>query len=209
MHASHSQQFHYSLGYCIKIQWYQLHFLLNKGLKSTSSATQKYRYARAVASDLQYCSRRVCLPARQCTSTLCMWNSGVSVPQNIQLMKPGVASQQSWAKSNGIAYRGHDAGVCILSVNPGCGQVVTATFSDKGWILAHYMAWWMMRLICDKQDRRLCQSRRQSHSSVTLLVWNSSCYTIQQLGGFKDIHFLEKTIQLQYNLPHNFHKIVW
>ena len=152
MHASHSQQFHYSLGYCIKIQWYQLHFLLNKGLKSTSSATQKHCYARAVASDLQYCCRRVCLPARQCTSTLCMWNSGVSAPQNIQLMKPGVASQQSWPKSNGIAYRGHDAGLCILSVNPWCGQVVTATCWDKGWILAHYMAWWMMRLICDKQD---------------------------------------------------------
>jgi len=63
--------------------------------------------ARAAASDLHNCWGRVCLPARQCASTSCLWHSRASAPWDTPVHQSWhVASEQSWPKSGWLLHLG-------------------------------------------------------------------------------------------------------
>ena len=57
--------------------------------KSTGNITETCCWCRGCYSDPQHCWRRVCLPARQCASTSCSWQSRASAPWD-------TAVHQSW-----------------------------------------------------------------------------------------------------------------
>jgi len=106
---------------------------------------------RSIAGD-------VCVPARQCASTSCSWQSRASAearlchehaPWDTSVHQSWhVASQQSWAQPGRLPYLGHAASA--LSTNPRYGRVAEAScwwrmlksftewriVSDMGWISA-------------------------------------------------------------------------
>ena len=100
--------------------------------------------------ELQRCWGRVCLPARQCTSTSRSWHSRASAQWDTLVHQSWhVASQQSWPKPGWLLHLWHDAQVCILSTNLQWGWVVAAACLEG---VNFSTAWWMMQLIPGKKD---------------------------------------------------------
>ena len=85
--------------------------------------------------DLHHCWRRVCLPARQCTSTSLWRHSRASTPWDTPVRQScHLDSQQSCSKSGRLPHLGHDAGGRVSSTNPRYGRVVAAACWE-------YMSW--------------------------------------------------------------------
>ena len=85
----------------------------------------------AATSDPQHWQNRVCLSARQCTSTSRSRNCRASAPWNSRVYQFWhVASQQPWSKAGRLPHLEHDAGACVLSPNPRYERVAAAACWD-------------------------------------------------------------------------------
>jgi len=124
--------------------------------------------ARATASDPQHCWGRVCLPSRQCTSTLHLWHSRASAlwgtsQQSWQIRL--ITASGAWCRN---MYAKYKSTICTS-----CGSG----------LLRHGLnfsrSWWRMRLISGERTGSLYQCRWWSlwTLAVTLLASHSLIWT--------------------------------
>jgi len=118
------------------------------------------------------CWRRVCLPARQCASTLCSWHNWVSAPWD-------TAVHQSWPQPGKLLHMGHAARARISSTNPRYGQVAEASCCNMGWIAAEHAGRCSWSLAKKTGSMYPCRRWSLSTLAVTLPAWHSNCHTSQ------------------------------
>jgi len=71
---------------CIETWLYLPHFHWIWQWNQQAVVLRSVAKSGTAASDLQHCWTCVCLPARQCTNTLCLWHGRASVPWGIPLI---------------------------------------------------------------------------------------------------------------------------
>jgi len=123
--------------------------------------------------------RRVCLTARQCTSsTSRSRHSRAFPPWDTTFHQFGhAARQQSWSKSGKLPHLGHDAGACVSSTNSRYGRVAVTACWITGWKSA--LRCGRCRLSVAEKTGSVCPCRRSLWTlAVTLLDWHSSCHIL-------------------------------
>jgi len=148
------------------------------GQKSTGSITETW--CRGCYCNLLHCWRRICLPARQCARTLCLWHSWVSAQWDTAVRHSWhVASQQSWPQPDKLLHLGHAARARISSTNPRYGQVAEASCCDMGWISAEHGRQCSWSVVIKTGSMYPCRRWSLWTLAVTLPAWHSSCNTSQ------------------------------
>jgi len=133
--------------------------------------------AEAATRDPQHCWRCVCLPARQCASTSCLWHSRAFAPWDTPVHQSWhVASQQPWPQPVRLPHLGHAATARLSNTNPRYWRIAETSCRDMGWISAERggQCHWSVA----KKTGSMYPCRRWSlwTLAMTLLTWHSSCH---------------------------------